>query len=458
MTALAATVVVLGVLILVHELGHFWAAKSVGVKVLRFSIGLGPPVRLGSRLLGFRRGDTEYVISAIPLGGYVKMSGMADEAMDRVEGGDGEAPREPEPTDFDGKPLWARALVLSAGVIMNMVFAFATYTVIAAAWGRVEAGETRVGHVDMQLLPPGAEALGGLPVGARIVRVDGRDVEHWGDVEDGFLFAQGETVTVETESPRVTVSVPTPRDSDARMRMALSLEYWIEAEVLDVEPGAPAARAGIRSGDRILAVDGVDVANWAPFRHEIQRRPGRTVELRVLRDGTLMEIAVPLASREQRWLDGEIRTVGRAGILPSQADPVYVPVPPTRAVVLGYRETVGTTRMILASLRDLVTGNVSPRNVGSIVSIGAMSGQAAEAGPQVFLRFMALFSVNLAILNLLPIPILDGGHLLFLGIEALRGRALSIEQRLRWSRVGLLMIMGLMVWALSNDMLRVFGL
>ncbi len=450
--ALLATIVVLGVLILVHELGHFWAAKAVGVKVLRFSIGLGP------RVLGFRRGDTEYVISAIPLGGYVKMSGMADEVIDQVEGGGAEVRRQPAPTDFDGKPVWARALVLSAGVIMNMIFAFAAYTTIAAGWGTVVAGETRIGHVDMELLPPGAEPLAGLPVGARVTRVGDHDVDHWGDVREGFLTAPGETITVETESPRVTVSVPTPGDPVARERLALALDYWLEAEVAHVEAGMPAARADLQPGDRVLAVDGVAVENWARFRREIMRRPGRTVDLRVARDGALMEIAVRLASREERGPGGEIRTVGRIGVLPAAADPVYVPVPLTRAAVIGYRETVGTTRMILAFLGDLVIGNVSPRTVGSIVTIGTLSGQAAEAGLQTFLGFMALFSVNLAILNLLPIPILDGGHLVFLGIEAVRGRALSLEQRLRWSKVGFLVIMGIMVWALSNDILRVLGL
>ena len=450
--ALLATIVVLGVLILVHELGHFWAAKAVGVKVLRFSIGLRP------RVLGFQRGDTEYVISAIPLGGYVKMSGMADEVMDKVEGGGAAVRRQADPTDFDGKPVWARALVLSAGVIMNMIFAFAAYATIAAGWGRVEADETRLGYVDMELLPPGAEALAGLPVGARITRVGERDVDHWGDVRDGFLSAPGETITVETEAPRVTVSVPAPADAAARERLALALDYWLEAEVLDVERGMPAARAGLQPGDRVLAVDGLAVENWALFRREIMRRPGRTVDLQVARDDALMEIAVPLASREQRGPDGEMRTIGQAGILAPQPAPVYVPVPLTRAVVIGYRDTVGTTRMILGFLGDLVTGNVSPRNVGSIVTIGTLSGQAAEAGLQTFLRFMALFSVNLAILNLLPIPILDGGHLVFLGIEAVRGKALSLDQRMRWSRVGFLVLMGIMVWALSNDILRVLGL
>ena len=449
--ALLATVVVLGVLILVHELGHFWAAKFVGIKVLRFSIGLGP------RVLGFHRGDTEYVISAIPLGGYVKMSGMADEVMDTVEGGPAPALREREPTDFDGKPVWARALVLSAGVIMNMIFAFVAYTVVAAGWGSAEVAETRLGYVNLELLPPGAEPLAGLPVGARLTRVGDFEVVHWGDVRDGFLSSQGETITVETESPRMAVMVPAPEDPLSRQRLASALDFWLEAEVRDVEPGTPAARAGLQAGDRVLSVDDVAIENWAHFRQEVMRRPGRPVDFRVIRDGELLEVSLTLAVREEAGPDGEVRTIGQAGIFPPMPDPAYVPVPLTEAVLIGYRETYATTRLILGFLGDLVTGNISPRSLGSIVTIGAASGQAAAAGLEVFFRFMALFSVNLAILNLLPIPVLDGGHLLFLGIEAVRGKALSLEQRLRWSRVGLVVLMGIMVWALSNDVLRLLG-
>lgn len=452
MIPLLATIVVLGVLILVHELGHFWAAKALGIKVLRFSIGLGP------RVLGFQRGDTEYVISAIPLGGYVKMSGMSDEVMDQVEGGPVQGPRKAHSTDFDGKPAWARALVLSAGVAMNMVFAFVAYTVVAAGWGRAEVANTRLGYVDMQLLTPGTESLAGLPVGALLTRVGERDVTHWGDVREGFLSSQGETITVETESPRMVVTVPAPEDEPSRLRLASALDYWLEAEVRDVEPGTPAARAGLRSGDRLLAVDDVSVENWAFFREEVMRRPGRTVDFRVVRDGSLMELELTLATREEQGPNGEVRTIGQAGIFPPQPETSYVPVPLTEAVVIGYHQTYATTSLILGFLGDLVTGNISPRSIGSIVTIGAASGQAAALGPQVFFSFMALFSVNLAILNLLPIPVLDGGHLLFLGIEALRGEALSVQQRLRWSRVGMVVLMGIMVWALSNDVLRLLGL
>lgn len=452
MMALLATIVVLGVLIFVHELGHFWAAKLVNIEVQRFSIGLGP------RLWGFTRGETEYVVSAIPLGGYVKMGGMDDEVMDRIEGGDDGRARTPSPRDFDAKPIWARAFVLSAGVIMNMIFAFVGYAVVAAGWGIAEIDTTRLGNVDAGLLPPGAEVLAELPIGARLTRINDQEVTNWGEVRDGFLRAGGETVTVETESPSMIVSVDVPVDEVSRNRLAFSLDYWLEAEVRAVEPGAPAARAGIRPGDRVFAVGGVPVDNWAAFRREVTRRPEVPTDFRILRDGGELVRTVIPASREESGPDGEIRTIGQVGIFPPIPDLVYLPVRLTDAARIGFEDTRATTALILGFLRDLVTGNVSPRSLGSIVTIGEASGQAAAEGLEIFIRFMALFSVNLAILNLLPIPVLDGGHLMFLLIEAVRGRALSIEQRMRWSQVGFVIIMGIMLWALSNDFLRLFGL
>jgi regulator of sigma E protease len=167
-------------------------------------------------------------------------------------------------------------------------------------------------------------------------------------------------------------------------------------------------------------------------------------------------VVVPELQQERDPATGADVQVGRVGIYPPFDNMISQPVALGDAVVLGARETVAVTGMILGFLRDLVTGNISARSVGSIVTIGEASGQAAAAGMETFLRFMALFSVNLAVLNLLPIPVLDGGHLLFLFIEKLRGKALTVEQRLRWSNVGFLIVMGLMGWALSNDVIRLF--
>ena len=451
-----ATIVVLGVLIFVHELGHFLAAKSVGIEVQRFSIGLGPTI------FGFQRGETEYVISWVPLGGYVKMGGMDNEVMERLEGeaegGVVDEPRQSRPSDFDGKPIWARTFVISAGVIMNMLFAFAVYTGVNAAWGLQELAENRVGRVRAELLPPGTEALAELPSGTRLISVGDRQVEHWGDVRDGFLEAPAGPLTIVTNEPD-EVEIDISSDPRARAQILRGLSPWIDAEVGAVNPGSPADRGGLEAGDRVLVAGGVPMTNWYDFVDVVEARPGMRTVLSLERGGrSLTRVVTPEATTEDDPVTGERVRVGKVGIFPTRGELVYQEVSLIQAVQLGYAETVGISALILGFLGDLVTGGVSPRSVGSIVTIGAASGQAAQLGMETFLRFMALFSVNLAILNLLPIPILDGGHLLFLGIEAVRGKALSVEQRLRWSHFGFLILMGIMLWALSNDILRLFGI
>jgi len=447
-----ATIIVLGVLIFVHELGHFAAAKAVGVEVQRFSIGLGP------RVFGFERGETEYVLSAIPLGGYVKMGGMDDEVMEAIEGGGTGEPREPSDRDFDAKPIWARTLVISAGVIMNMLFAFATYTAVAAWWGQPHLDTTRVGQVRTEWLPAGTEALAEIPAGANVVRVGDRTVENWGDAQSGLFEASPGPMEVEISDPSRTLEIRIPAAEEDRLRLAQSLRSWVDAGVGAVNPGSPADRAGLEAGDEVLAVDGTPVRNWWDFVDHIESRPDQRVELTIRRNGRELVRAVNVEGQREERLDGSSVVVGKVGIYQPVGSLTYERLPMTEAAVYGYRETVAVTAMIVGFLGDLVTGNVPARSVGSIVTIGEASGQAAAAGLNQFLRFMAFFSINLAVLNLLPIPVLDGGHLLFLGIEAVRGQALSVEQRLRWSNVGFLIVVGIMLWALSNDFLRLLGL
>jgi len=457
MTVLA-TVIVLGVLIFVHELGHFWAAKAVGIEVQRFSIGLGP------KLFGFQRGETEYVLSAIPLGGYVKMGGMDDEVMDRIEGGPaGESSmpkREPSPRDFDQKPVWARTLVISAGVIMNMVFALGVYTFLAARYGVQHIESTRIGAVEAGALPPGTEDLGTVEPGSRVVRIGGVPVEYWDDVQQRLYDGEpGTSLTIELVEPSRSVDIRVPVSEEERLSLATALGFWREAGAGFVEPGSPAARADIEVGDRFVAVDGVPVQHWWMFVEQIESRPGQRVAITIERDGSEIFRNVTLGEERVEHADGSVAYVGKIGVSAPLPNIVYSEVSLARAMRTGWDETVGTTLLILDFLRRLVTFDISPRSVGSIVTIGEASGQAAAAGLDTFLRFMALFSVNLAVLNLLPIPVLDGGHLVFLAIEAIRGgRALSIEQRLKWSNVGFLIIVGIMLWALSNDFLRLLGL
>lgn len=447
-----ATLIVLAVLIFVHELGHFAAAKAVGVEVQRFSIGLGPKV------FGFRRGETEYVLSAIPLGGYVKMGGMGDEVMERIEGGAPEGDRAHGPRDFDAKPIWARTLVISAGVIMNMLFAFGVYTFVAAKWGLPQLDTTRIGRVEAAQLPAGTEALAEVAAGSHMVNMGGRDVHDWGDVQEGFYASKPGPLRIEFSNPDRALEIRIPTDEPQRRQLVQAVRSWVDAGVGAVNPGSPADKAGLQAGDRIVALDGIPVRSWYDFVDLVEARPGQRVEVTVNREGRDLIRAVTLDAARAQRPDGSTVEVGKIGIFPPVDRFAYREVGLGEAVVAGARETVAVTGYILGFLRDLFTGGISPKAVGSIVTIGEASGQAAAAGVDTFLRFMALFSVNLAILNLLPIPVLDGGHLVFLLIEAVRGKAVSVEQRLRWSNVGVLVVMGIMLWALSNDIMRLLGL
>jgi len=449
-----ATIVLLGVLIFVHELGHFWAAKSVGIGVERFSIGLGPKV------FGFTRGETEYVLSAIPLGGYVKMQGMDDEMMEAIEGGAQEErpPRDPS-RDYDSKSVTARAFVISAGVIMNFLFAFAAYAVSVGVWGFSEQNTTRIGEVNAELIPVGAEQLAQLPVGSEIVRVGGEEVEHWGQVRDGLLEAPTGSLTIETVNPARSVDIRVPADEEARARLAGAVVYWLDPALGLVTPGSPAARAGLEMGDMVIEIDGRPIRTWSEMVDAIRARPDVETAITFERGGgRLTRSVTPEATPAVDPATGESITIGTIGVGQSSEQTILVRAAPLEAIDYGWRQTVRVSGEILGFLGGLFTGAVNPRSMGSIVTIGAASGQAAEMGMQAFLGFMALFSINLAVLNLLPIPVLDGGHLVFLTIEAIRGRALSVEQRLRWSNVGFLVIMGIMVFALGNDLLRLVGL
>ena len=353
-----ATVVVLGVLIFVHELGHFLAAKAVDIEVQRFSLGLGP------KLAGFQRGETEYVISWFPLGGYVKMAGMAEEEGIGMLEGSASGGREPSPRDFDAKSLPARTMVISAGVLMNLLFAVAAFIVVA--------------------------------------RVQG-------------------------------------------VQLAL---------ISEVQENSPAAVAGFQAGDRIVSVEGHRVRAFDELALLVQQSPEAQIRVGVDRGGERLSLDV-VPRRVSIWSDviRDSVDIGQIGVT-SDPEGGYRTLGWAEAIPEGSFRTWYWVRTTLEFLGQLVSGKSSAKEVGGPILIGQLSGRAARAGIWALLSFMAIISVNLAILNLLPVPVLDGGHLTFLAFEAVRGKALSVEQRIRLTQVGLVLIVGLMVWVITNDVLR----
>jgi regulator of sigma E protease len=444
---LVATIVVLSVLILVHEFGHFFAAKSVDIEVPRFSLGLGP------KLFGFRIGETEYVLSLLPLGGYVKMAGMEGDA-EALEGGAIEEVREPGPRDFDVKPLWARAWVISAGVIMNFLFAFLVFTVLGLAYGESVDPTTRVAVRTSEAVGSYAP-LQTLPLGAELTRVGGHAVASWDEVQAAVLGAPVGPLTLEFANHAPLV-LEMARGDSVRLALLRAMQPLHAPIIGEVVPGTPAAAAGLRTGDRVLTAAGEPIESWTAFEDAIRVRPGAPLPLEVARGGE--HVALIATPSEAKELNPEMRqvAVGKLGVAP-KVEIEHRRLGVGEAIAHGAEATWSTSVSIVRFLGDLITGAASARNLGGPIAIGQLSGQAARFGLESFLGFMALLSINLAVLNLLPIPILDGGHLLFLAVEAVRGRPLSVEQRIRLSHLGLIVVVGIMVWAIANDVLRVFG-
>ncbi len=452
---LLSTVLVLGVLILVHELGHFWMAKLADIEVPRFSIGLGP------KLIGFRRGETEYVISWVPLGGYVRMAGM--EEMEGIEGGRDDAgeekpnagPRRPGPRDFESKSVAARVLVISAGVIMNVILAFLLYTTIALGWGVEEQPPAQIARVETSELPAGAAALADLPEGTRVSAVNGRNVQDWQDFVTRLSIAPAGTTELRLagdESLRIVM----PEGEEERSALINAIEPVIRLDPVigALVKGMPAERAGLEPDDRIVSAAGRPVETWQDLVDIVQHRPGQRISIVVERgDRRLTFRLTPEARPADTSPDAP--TIGQIGV--QTRIPVQHPGP-IGAVVYGARQTWYWTSFTVDFLVQLVTGHTSPRNLGGPIMIGKLSGEMARAGLRALLSFMALLSINLAVFNLLPIPVLDGGQLVFLGIEAVRGKALSLEQRMRLTQVGLVFLVALMVWVVANDVLRLIGI
>lgn len=452
LVGILSLIVVLGVLIFVHELGHFIAAKAAGMYVHRFSVGMGKPVKA----LTWKRGETEYCISWLPLGGYVKVaSAEEDPGSAALEGG---ASNDVVPPDrmYERKPIPARAVFILAGVTMNVLFAWLVFSGLNFFSGVTVYPITTVGQVDTSNLPPGAEELARLSNGDRIISVAGRPVSAWQEIQNAFIETSADSFVIEVRG-KPPVMVRLHRDAlEPRLRASSAIGPFIAPVIGQVIAGGPGARAGVRSGDTLVAVNGTPLAQWSDAVNAIESRPDADLTLTLGRTGGRVELTARTVSDVVSDSTGE-RKVGKLRIGPDIPE-THVPLSLGAALVTGAKQTATVSTQIVRVVRGMFSGRVSTREVGGPIAIGMAAGQSAQLGGVAFLAFMATISVNLAVLNLLPIPVLDGGQLLFLIGEAVLRRPLSVKLRERLTMLGLVLLGLLMILAFSNDIRRLLGL
>lgn len=448
--SLLGFIVAISVLVAVHEFGHFWVARRLGIRVLRFSIGFGKP--LWRRRFG--ADNTEFVIAALPLGGYVK---MLDER---------EAPvAEPEAARaFNRQPLWVRSAVIMAGPMFNFLFAIAAY------WLMFVSGVPGLRPVVGEVTPQSVAAEAGFRERDELLSVAGRQTPSWDaatlELLDAALARDSIEIRVREPDDRQRVlvidfgAVSNALDKGGLLDN-LGLAVWrptVPAVIDRLVAGAPAEQAGLLPGDRVVAVDDKVVESWSEWVAFVRAHPGETLRIRVERDGQQLELSlVPRAVEEKGTTIGQIgayvrepeglresmRTEVRYGLLESTG----------KAVVKTWDMTALTVR----TLWGMISGQASVENISGPISIAQYAGYSVSVGLASFLKFLAIVSVSLGVLNLLPIPILDGGHLLYNIIEWLRGKPLSEHAQQIGQQLGILLLLALMSIAFYNDLSRLFG-
>jgi regulator of sigma E protease len=428
LNSLLAFVFVLGVLVFVHELGHFLVARMLGVRVITFCIGMGP------KLLKFRRGGTEYAIALLPIGGYVKMAG--------------ENPDEPHTgaaDEFLTRPKWDRFRILIAGPVMNIVLSLVLMTVVLAQGAQVLIFEND--PVDVAVVTKGSPAeQGGIRPGDRIIKVGSQRTDTW---EDFFLAIGGRAdrdvpITLLREGRETVVTVRP--EAQTKMRIGdIGVLPKVHPSIRSLEANGPADKAGLKVDDVVLALNGEPIVFSGQLSAEIRKHPEEQITLTVQRAGTPLEIQV--VPRRQ----GEIGLIG-IGI----QDPFRTVQPNLLgAVRMSVERNVQFAGLIFQTLHGLITRETSPSQLMGPVAIAQMSGDQAAAGWIPLFTFMAMLSLNLGLLNLLPIPVLDGGHIFIMAVEGLVRRDLSLKMKERLMLAGFLVLMVLMVTVMYNDLARI---
>ncbi len=447
--SILAFIAAIGVLVTVHEFGHFIVARSLGIKVLRFSIGFGKP------LLTWRRkgDDTEYVIAALPLGGYVK---MVDEREGAVAAAD-------LPRAFNRQPLKKRLAVVLAGPVFNLVFAVLAYWVIFMAG--VPDLRAAVGYVT----PGSPAAAAGLRSGDEILAVAGHTATTWGDVQLSLFREVLRATQVEIrvrnggQERELQLPVSNPRlltePNQMLPELGLSIAPAQSPVIGQIQATGTAAASGLKVGDRVLMVRGKPVATWQDLVHTIRASAGMTLPIVIERGGHEQPLDLKV---ENATLAGTaIGRVGAGGPAVSanfydglQVEQRYNPA---AALWQGLVRTVDMSGLTLVAAWNMLLGNVSLHNISGPIDIAQVAGVAAQDGLTAFLEFLAFVSISLGVMNLLPIPVLDGGHVLYFAAEFVKGSPLTERVEIMGQRVGIALLMVLMVFAVYNDLVRVFS-
>ena len=446
---LAAFLVAIGILVAVHEFGHYWVAKKLGFKVLRFSIGFGKPLVMR---VGKDADRTEYCIAAIPLGGYVKL-------LDEREG-------EVSPAElhrsFTRRPVLHRIAVLLAGPAMNLLFASVLYAILAMVG--TEIVKPVVGQVRLD----SPAAVAGLQRGDQIVRVGERRVGDTEELQIALIrqFSSDGVIPLRVRRDGSERSLMLRLGDDRRAMtepgkllpgLGFDLATWnADTLVHEAPPGSAGARAGLRAGDRLLAIDGQPVANSAEFVSMVNAAPGRDISIEVERSGERLRIVAPVP----RVMEAG-RAIGRLGITLQEGPRAWPPglveihrSGPIDAALGGVAKTWEMSSLTVQMLWRIVTGQVSAKNISGPISIAEFAGISAYLGLTAFLAFLAIISVSLGVLNLMPVPLLDGGQVVYQVVEAVKGTPLSERAQLFGQQVGIALLVVLMSLAFYNDISR----
>jgi len=438
MVTLFSGVLILGVLVFVHELGHFAVAKFSGVKILKFSLGFGP------RLASFKRGETEYMICAVPLGGFVQMLGEGG----GEDGEEAELSEADKLRSFAHKPLSRRIAIVAAGPVMNLALPFLLLPIsflVGVNVPRYLDGPPCAGFV-----VPGSEAEQvGFRAGDCIVSVNGDQVETWSDAFQTMVSHVGAPleVLVDRQGGQAVISLVSEREDLEELSLErLGLAPPRSAVIGSVAEGFPAARAGVKTGDRILAINGQPISSWYDVRPLVLAAGGSELQLRIQRGDE--QLVLSMTPEKSDSSDDYI-----VGVSPEQQTALkrYGPI---KAIKAGYDQALDLIKLTLIFIQKLFSGQVSAKNIGGPIMIFQVAGQAMQTGFSTVLTFMAFISIQLGILNLLPVPILDGGHLFFYLFEGIFRRPLSMRAREILQQLGLVLIVMLMVFAFYNDIVK----